>query len=79
MAPEMMRAGELAQRLYDFTNNTPERQRHHAVLAEAPALCQDALVVIKDLMDEIQRRDIREDHARTKADELVGWLNGRWG
>lgn len=75
MIAEMLRAGELCQRLWTFTQEPPR----FASATVAFPLCEESLAVIKELMDEIQRRDIREDHARRKADELVGWLNGRWG
>lgn len=39
----------------------------------------DDQAVLKELTDEVMRLESRADHARTKADELVGWLNGRWG
>lgn len=39
----------------------------------------EAADVIQDLMNECQLWEIRADHVRRKADELVGWLNGRWG
>lgn len=73
MIPEMIRAGELSQRLFAFKNQLSPRP------PADPAMVEEALTVIKDLMDEVTRLQNRADHACRKADELVGWLNGRWG